>query len=110
MPHDFGGYMNVGYVPDSFGQSGNMPQIYRQFGINDTLFWRGVSDDMVKHTDYNWRGDDGSVVFTTQIPFGYYIGGNIPEEDRASSFHNTYFEQYFHPKLLIDHFEYTKDQ
>ena len=35
---------------------------------------------MVKHTDYNWRGDDGSVVFTTQIPFGYYIGGNIPEE------------------------------
>lgn len=76
----FGKYMNVGYVSDSFGQSGNMPQIYRQFGIEDTLFWRGVSDDMVKHTDYNWRGDDGSVVFTTQIPFGYYIGGNIPEE------------------------------
>lgn len=76
----FGKYMNVGYVPDSFGQSGNMPQIYRQFGIEDTLFWRGVSDDMAKHTDYNWRGDDGSVVFTTQIPFGYYIGGNIPEE------------------------------
>ena len=76
----FGKYMNVGYVPDSFGQSGNMPQIYRQFGIEDTLFWRGVSDDMVKQTDYHWRGDDGSVVFTTQIPFGYYIGGNIPEE------------------------------
>lgn len=80
----FGGYMNVGYVPDSFGQSGNMPQIYREFGIEDTLFWRGVSDDMVKHTDYNWRGDDGSVVFTTQIPFGYYIGGNIPEDPQQS--------------------------
>ena len=35
---------------------------------------------MYKRQDYNWRGDDGSVVFTTQIPFGYYIGGNIPEE------------------------------
>ncbi len=81
---DFGGYMNVGYVPDSFGQAGNMPQIYNQFGIEDTLFWRGVSDDMVKHTDFNWRGDDGSVVFTTQIPFGYYIGGNIPEDDIES--------------------------
>jgi mannosylglycerate hydrolase len=79
-----GGYMNVGYVPDSFGQSGNMPQIYREFGIEDTLFWRGVSDDMVEHTDFNWRGDDGSVVFTTQIPFGYYIGGNIPEEAEAN--------------------------
>lgn len=77
---EFGSYMNVGYVPDSFGQAGNMPQIYREFGIEDTLFWRGVSDDMVKHTDFNWRGDDGSVVFATQIPFGYYIGGNIPED------------------------------
>lgn len=84
---DFGGYMNVGYVPDSFGQSGNMPQIYREFGIEDTLFWRGVSDDMVEHTDFNWRGDDGSVVFTTQIPFGYYIGGNIPEDaDQSENF------------------------
>ena len=80
----FGGYMNVGYVPDSFGQSGNMPQIYKEFGIDDTLFWRGVSDDMVNHTDYNRRGDDGSVVFTTQIPFGYYIGGNIPEDPKQS--------------------------
>ena len=80
----FGGYMNVGYVPDSFGQSGNMPQIYKEFGIDDTLFWRGVTDDMVNHTDYNWRGDDGSVVFTTQIPFGYYIGGNIPEDPKQS--------------------------
>ncbi|MCI8957454.1 MAG: mannosylglycerate hydrolase [Eubacterium sp.] len=81
---EFGGYMNVGYVPDSFGQSGNMPQIYKQFGINDTLFWRGVSDDMVKHTDFNWRGNDGSIIFTTQIPFGYYIGGNIPEDNKKS--------------------------
>lgn len=79
-----GGYMNVGYVPDSFGQSGNMPQIYREFGIEDTLFWRGVSDDMVEHTDFNWKGDDGSVVFATQIPFGYYIGGNIPEKQEQS--------------------------
>ena len=61
-----------------------MPQIYKEFGIDDTLFWRGVSDDMVNHTDYNWRGDDGSVVFTTQIPFGYYIGGNIPEDPKQS--------------------------
>lgn len=81
---EFGGYMNVGYVPDSFGQAGNMPQIYQEFGIEDTLFWRGVSDDMVTHTDFNWRGDDGSVVFATQIPFGYYIGGNIPENPEQS--------------------------
>lgn len=81
---EFGGYMNVGYVPDSFGQAGNMPQIYRAFGMEDTLFWRGVSDDMVKETDFNWRGDDGSVVFAAQIPFGYDIGGKIPEESKEN--------------------------
>lgn len=81
---EFGGYMNVGYVPDSFGQAGNTPQIYREFGIEDSLFWRGVSDDMVSHTDFNWKGDDGSVVFATQIPFGYYIGGMIPEDEAES--------------------------
>lgn len=86
----YGGYMNVAYVPDSFGQAGNMPQIYRGFGIVDTLFWRGVSNDMVTHTDFIWRGDDGSEVFTTQIPFGYYIGGNIPEDEAESK---TFWEQ-----------------
>ncbi|KAF9405023.1 hypothetical protein HW555_014050, partial [Spodoptera exigua] len=77
---EFGSYMNVGYVPDSFGQAANMPQIYREFGIKDTLFWRGVSDDDVKQTEFNWRGADGSFVTAFQIPSGYYIGGAIPEK------------------------------
>lgn len=78
---EFGPYMNVGYMPDSFGQAGNMPQIYRQAGIPDTLFWRGVSNDMADgKLNYTWVGDDGSTVFATQMPTGYYIGGNMPED------------------------------
>lgn len=77
---EFGPYMNVGYMPDSFGQAANMPQIYRQAGIEDTLFWRGVSNDEVNMLNFTWRGDDGSTVFATQMPTGYYIGGNVPEE------------------------------
>lgn len=78
---DFGEHMKVGYVPDSFGQSAQMPQIYRGFGIDSSLFWRGVSDDMVDHTEFNWKGSDGSEVLAVQIPFGYYYGGNIPENE-----------------------------
>lgn len=78
---EFGNYMKVGYVPDSFGQSAQMPQIYSGFGIKDSLFWRGVSDDMVDSTEFNWKGSDGTVAFAVQIPFGYYCGGNIPEEE-----------------------------
>lgn len=79
---EFGDYMAVGYVPDSFGQAASMPQIYLEFGIKDTMFWRGVSDDDVKHTEYKWRGEDGSVVNVYQIPSGYYIGGAIPEKEQ----------------------------
>ncbi|MXQ47816.1 mannosylglycerate hydrolase [Streptococcus pneumoniae] len=86
ISEEFGEYMNVGYVPDSFGQSSAMPQIYREFGIEDTLFWRGVSDDQVKHTEYKWRGEDGSVVNVYQIPSGYYIGGDIPENNELKNF------------------------
>ncbi|MBP2100148.1 mannosylglycerate hydrolase [Enterococcus rivorum] len=78
-----GSYMNIGYVPDSFGQAASMPQIYRGFGIEDTMFWRGVSDDEVKQTEFKWRGEDGSVVTAFQIPSGYYIGGAIPEKEEA---------------------------
>ena len=77
---EFGNYMRVGYVPDSFGQSAQMPQIYNGFGIKDSLFWRGVSDDMVDFTEFNWKGSDGTTAFAVQIPFGYYYGGNIPED------------------------------
>ncbi|OOM74329.1 mannosylglycerate hydrolase [Clostridium puniceum] len=78
---EFGSYMKVGYVPDSFGQSAQMPQIYSGFAIKDSLFWRGVSDDMVDSTEFNWKGSDGTVAFAVQIPFGYYCGGNIPEDE-----------------------------
>ena len=85
----FGKCMNVGYIPDSFGQSANMPQIYRQFGIEDTVFWRGVSDEMSNKINFNWIGDDGSNVFATQIPNGYYTAFAIPENrDDANEFWN----------------------
>lgn len=77
--NQFGDYMNVGYVPDSFGQESSMPQIYKGFGIQDTMFWRGVSDEEVEHTEYQWTGEDGSKINVYQIPSGYYIGGIIDE-------------------------------
>lgn len=74
-----GTYMNVGYVPDSFGQESSMPQIYKGFEIPDTMFWRGVSEENIDHTEFVWKGEDGSKINVYQIPSGYYIGGIIDE-------------------------------
>ncbi|AEB07788.1 glycoside hydrolase family 38 [Coriobacterium glomerans PW2] len=78
-----GAHMNVGYVPDSFGQESSMPQIYQGMGIRDTLFWRGVSRQDSERTEFIWRGEDGSTVCAYQIPYGYYIGGVIDETKLA---------------------------
>ena len=39
----YGQPMKIGYVPDSFGQSAQMPMILTQFGIKRSMFWRGLS-------------------------------------------------------------------
>lgn len=65
---DTGGCMALGYVPDCFGQGGNMPQIYRQFGIHHALFWRGIADNTLHETEFCWQGDNGDTVFAVQMP------------------------------------------
>ena len=38
----WGGRMQVGYVPDQFGHIAQLPQILRGFGIETAVLWRGV--------------------------------------------------------------------
>lgn len=89
--NELGTYMNVGYVPDSFGQESSMPQIYKGFGIPDTMFWRGVSEENVDHTEFVWKGEDGSKVNVYQIPSGYYIGGVVDETQLDKIMHQEPF-------------------
>src|SRR5438552_2588356 len=37
-----GGAMRVGYLPDSFGHTAQMPQVYSQLGFRQAVVWRGV--------------------------------------------------------------------
>ena len=41
---DFGAYMKTGYMPDSFGQSAQMPQLLNGFNIKYNTFKRGLGD------------------------------------------------------------------
>ena len=38
-----GGVTKSGYTPFSYGQTSQMPQIYRGFGIDDIIFYRGIN-------------------------------------------------------------------
>src|SRR5690554_1477304 len=77
---EFGEPMLVGYAPDTFGHSSQMPQIYKQFGIDSTFFWRGFSELKGEKSDFLWKGVDGSEVFGVNLATGYQ-GAKYLESD-----------------------------
>ena len=57
---DFGGRMNVGYVPDAFGHIAQLPQILCKSGIDSALFMRGMGDEGEElGSEFIWKGMDG---------------------------------------------------
>ncbi|MGG5372139.1 mannosylglycerate hydrolase [Enterococcus sp. AZ196] len=76
-----GNPMMIGYLPDSFGQSAQMPQILNGFDIERVIFWRGVSERHgTDRTEFYWEGSAGSKVLTQLFPLGYAIGKYLPTE------------------------------
>jgi mannosylglycerate hydrolase len=74
----------MGYVPDAFGQSMDMPKIYNGFGIRRCVFWRGLSSDQCASREFSWQSEDGSEVDCYQLRNGYYqaepqIAGQEPD-------------------------------
>jgi len=61
----FGPVMPVGYLPDLFGHVGQMPQIWRQFGLDNTILWRGFGG---RQAEYWWEAPDGSRVLMMHLP------------------------------------------
>ncbi len=72
----YGGAMPVGWVPDSFGHIGQLPQILRQFGIACAALTRGIGNELPDmQTDFEWASPDGSTVTVAHQVQGYYSGG-----------------------------------
>ncbi|MFM2484709.1 glycoside hydrolase family 38 N-terminal domain-containing protein [Celerinatantimonas yamalensis] len=68
-----GGCWMMGYVPDAFGQSIDMPKIYAGFDIKRSVFWRGLASSTCPTREFNWRSEDGSQVQCYQLRNGYYL-------------------------------------
>ena len=65
ISREFGRPMPVGYLPDLFGHVGQMPQIWRQFGIDNTILWRGFGG---RDAEYWWDAPDGSRLLMMHLP------------------------------------------
>ncbi|POP42672.1 alpha-mannosidase [Superficieibacter electus] len=71
VAEEFGETMQVGYLPDSFGQAAQIPQLLQGFGIEYAVFWRGLTEEECPDLDFIWQSNDGSTVKTTVLAEGY---------------------------------------
>lgn len=75
---EYGQVMNIGYVPDSFGQSAQLPMFLNQFNIKHAVIWRGWCEHDISQTEFIWRSADGSQVTTAVLPWGYGCAKWLP--------------------------------
>ncbi len=67
----FGPPTRIGYCPDTFGHSQDLPRILNGFGIKNAFVWRGVPGGL-NNTIFQWLSPDGSQVNAYHLCFGYY--------------------------------------
>nr|MDO8133956.1 glycoside hydrolase family 38 C-terminal domain-containing protein [Candidatus Njordarchaeum guaymaensis] len=67
--------MKVGYTPDSFGHTAQLPQILDGFDIDSFIFMRGVGDEGERlGLEFVWKAPNGSRVVSTHLQFTYSSG------------------------------------
>ncbi len=76
---DFGGPMEVGYLPDMFGHVAQMPQILREAGLEHAIVWRGVPSE-VTQSAFWWDAPDGSRVRAEYLYGSYSNGRDLPDD------------------------------
>lgn len=57
---------SVAYTPSSWGQTGQLPQILKDFGIEYMMFYRGISHHEAP-AEYIWKAPDGSAVLASRF-------------------------------------------
>ena len=79
----FGRVQKAGYIPDTFGHISQLPQIFRGFGIGDTMHFRGL-DEQNRELMYElwWESPDGSRILLRHLPnyVGYAASSALPED------------------------------
>lgn len=74
----FGAPMKVGYTPFGWGQVSQLPQIYKDFGIDIAYFYRGITKEQAPKSEFVWRGADGTDLLVSRFGMGarynFYFG------------------------------------
>lgn len=87
--------VKLGYFPDTFGNMAQAPQMMKQGGIDAVAFGRGVKttgfnnvvvdeDYTSKYSEINWKGADGTEIFSLLFANWYSNGNEIPATEKEA--------------------------
>jgi len=121
-----GGCMKFGYTATSYGQTSQLPQIYRGFGIETIMFYRGANKYMPPC--FKWEGADGSQILAfrcfdivTRTNWFFYVHQPLvlnkqpknleyhfnPEEQPVHPADESGYQQDFH--LMNEKYQFNRD-
>ncbi|MFA6075516.1 MAG: alpha-mannosidase [Negativicutes bacterium] len=79
----YGNCMNIGYLPDVFGQNAYLPSLFCDCGLEYSVFQRGVYNDQIKTSlNFFWRSPDDYSIKTNNIYLGYGPGKFIQQDGK----------------------------
>ncbi|GFO52557.1 glycoside hydrolase family 38 C-terminal domain-containing protein [Lactococcus garvieae] len=72
---EMGHSMNIGYLPDIFGQNAYLPSLFKDFNIDYSILQRGLYNEQLKDgLNFTWKSPDGRDIPSNNIYFGYGPG------------------------------------
>jgi alpha-mannosidase len=78
MAEPLGGAAKVGWLPDTFGHIAQLPQVLRNFDIDNFIFSRGIGDEALACPSAAWWcAPNGARVLALHQLGGYWNAGNL---------------------------------
>ncbi|MDR2079943.1 MAG: hypothetical protein LBP74_09515, partial [Treponema sp.] len=92
----YGNCLGIGYTSFGWGQTAQLPQIYRGFGIDFIICAKKVSEERAPQSEFLWEAPDGTRVLTSRLG----------EFARANFFFNAYIDTRFGLRFMSSEFHY----
>lgn len=80
--NEFGHCMNIGYLPDVFGQHAYLPSIFQDLGITYSVLQRGLYTEQIQENlNFLWKSPNGKTLPTNCLYYGYGPGKFIASNE-----------------------------
>lgn len=85
IAENLGHCMEIGWIPDSFGQIQSTPQIFKELGMKALFAWRGFNYRRTDDSIFLWEAPNGDKIMTVHFPLGYGHYRYLPENRKKAA-------------------------